>query len=305
MKSIKENFICEGEEKEKRYEINRENLPKGGLNYDTQKEYILEENLNKTIRIRNHSKCQSAETLFKGLVENSYSFILNNTKYTIIHSTIKKGRNRKNENKNDCMFEIRNDIGDTFLIGVQIKYIEKENQRIIVHNWRYKKQKKDVENYEDISLEEKDIIEKDFKNGCKEILSQKEIWKNRRKKQSGELLKFGMQVSDKPIFEDSEEIRSLLLKKHFIKNLYNPVDYFYHLKISNRDSSNEHITFQDLIDRMVFIDDKEIEKIKLYWHPRPIYSSSGKTQLGQEDFLKLFYKSDFSSFLDEINNITE
>jgi hypothetical protein len=202
------------------------------------------------------------------------------------------------------MFNIRNDNGDTFSIGVQVKYIEKENQEINVHNWNFEKQKKIVENYKNISSEEKDIIDEDFKNGCQEILINNETWQKRLRKREDELVKFGMIISDKPICENSKEIRSLLLKKNFLKNLHNPVDYFYHLKISNHDLSNENVTFQDLIDRMVLIDDKEIEKIKLYWKPRPIYSNSGVTQLKHEDFLKLFYEKSSSSFVDEINNIS-
>lgn len=293
-----------------------ENTLEGGWNLEKLKEYVRKEKLD--VRTRDHSKCEAAEILVKKLLKNTDSFILNNTKYYINHSTIKKGSNDTPTTvKNDCMFEIKNELGDIFLYGIQIKKLknEKSKEKIIFHNWRHKKQRKDVENHKDTKLEEREIIEKDFKNGCNEIYSHPKKWEknyqdyikseSRPKQKKAKLVKFSMQVSDKPSFEDSNEIKSLQLKKHYIRHLYNPVHNFYHLKIYENDLSNKNITLQELIDRMVLMDDKEIENFKLYWSQRPIYSTSGKTQNDQEDFLKLFSKTDSSSFIDEINNTKE
>lgn len=290
-----------------------EHIPKEGWDENKLKEYVIKEKLD--ARTRDHSKCQSAETLFKELLEKTDSFILNNKKYDIVHSTIRKGKNKTHTVKNDWMFELKNELGETLLNGVQIKKLKnkKFKERIIVHNWKHEEQRKDVENHKDTTLEEKEMIEKDFENGCNEIFNHPKKWekdyldyrksKTRPKQINATLMKFGMQVSDTPLFEDSKEIKSLPLKRQYIRHLYNPVHNFYHLKIYDNDLSNKNLTLQELIDRMVSMDDKEIENFKLYWHPRPIYSTSGKTQLGLEDFLTLFSKTDFSSFIDEINNI--
>lgn len=289
-----------------------ENTPKEGWNENKLKEFVIQEKLD--VRTRDHRKCQSSETLFIELLEKTDSFILHNNKYDIVHSTIRKGTHKTPTVKNDCMFEIKNELGEILLDGVQIKKLKnkKSKERIIVHNWKHTEQRKDVENHKDTTLEEKEIIEKDFENGCNEIFNLKKEWKKRTldyksisKQINATLLKFGMQVSDTPLFEDSKEIKSLLLKRHYIRHLYNHYHNFYHLKIYDNDLSNKNLTLQELIDRMVLMDDKEIENFKLYWHPRPVYSTSGKTQLGLEDFLKLFSKTDFSSFIDEINKIEE
>jgi len=292
-----------------------ENTPEEGWGENKLKEFVIQEKLD--VRTRDHRKCQSSETLFKELLEKTDSFILNNNKYDIVHSTIRKGTHKTPTVKNDCMFEIKNELGDILLDGVQIKKLKnkKSKERIIVHNWKHEEQRKDVENHKDTTLEEKEMIEKDFKNGCNEIFNHPKKWekdyldyrksKTRPKQINATLLKFGMQVSDTPLFEDSKEIKSLPLKRQYIRHLYNPVQNFYHLKIYDNDLSNKNLTLQELIDRMVFMDDKEIEKFKLYWHPRPVYSTSGKTQLGLEDFLKLFSKTNFSSFIDKINYMKE
>lgn len=287
-----------------------ENMPEEGWDENKLKEFVVKEKLD--VRTRDHSKSQSAETLFKELLEKTDSFILNNKEYDIDHSTIKSGTNKTHTVKNDCMFEIKNESRE--LNGVQIKKLKNKNskERIIVHNWKHKEQRKHVENHKDTTLEEKDIIDKDFENGCNEIFNHQKKWekdyldyrksKSRPKQKNAKLLKFGMQVSDTPLSEYSKEIKSLQLKKNYIRNLYNPVHIFYHLKIYDNDLLNKNITLQELIDRMVLMDDKKIENFKLYWFPRPIYSTSGKTQLGQEDFLKSFSKTKSSSFIDEINN---
>lgn len=292
-----------------------ENTPEEGWGENKLKEYVLQEKLD--VRIRNHSKCQSSETLFKELLEKTDSFILNNKKYDIDHSTIRKGTHKTPTVKNDCMFEIKNELGEILLDGVQIKKLKnkKSKERIIVHNWKHEEQRKDVEKHKDTTLEEKEMIDKDFENGCNEIFNHQKKWekdyldyrksKTRPKQINATLLKFGMQVSDTPLFEDSKEIKSLPLKRQYIRHLYNPVHNFYHLKIYDNDLSNKNLTLQELIDRMVLMDDKEIENFKLYWHPRPVYSTSGKTQLGLEDFLNLFSKTDVSSFIDEINYMKE
>ena len=297
--------------KNKLLKIN-ENTPEEGWDLGKLKEYVIKEKLD--ARTRDHSKCQSSENLFIELLEKTDSFILDNKKYYIVHSTIRKGKNKTHTVKNDCMFEIKDEVGEIVLDGVQIKNANPK-ESITVHNWKHKDQRKDVENHKDTTLEEKDMIEKDFENGCNEIFNHKKKWENDYKKyikseskpkqKNAKLLKFGMLVKDKPLFEDSKEIKSPQLKRHYIRGLYNPVHNFYHLKIYDNDLLNKNLTLQELIDRMVLMDDKEIENFKLYWHPRPIYSTSGNTQLGQEDFLKLFSKTEYSSFIDEINNMNE
>lgn len=286
-----------------------EHIPEEDWDENRLKDFVIKEKLD--TRTRDHSKSQSAENLFKKLLEKTDSFILDNKKYYIVHSTIRKGKNKTHTVKNDCMFEIKNEVGEILLNGVQIKNANPK-ESITVHNWKHKDQRKDVENHKDTTLEEKDMIEKDYENGCNEIFNYQKKWEKRTlnykcnpKQNNAKLLKFGMLVKDTPLSEYSKEIKSLQLKRHYIRGLYNPVHNFYYLKIYDNDLLNKNLTLQELINRMVLMDDKKIENFKLYWHPRPIYSSSGNTQLGQEDFLKSFSKTEYSSFIDEINKIEE
>lgn len=103
-------------------------------------------------------------------------------------------------------------------------------------------------------------------------------------------VKFGLQITGNQ--RDGIEIENHILKKECICRLENPVDYFYYFHQSSNEESFEPC-------KLVYVDDNFIKNTKLYINLRPIYSSSGKTQLNQPNIFEFLSSNE----LEQLNHI--
>jgi len=234
---------------------------------------IQQEDTNKITR--NHKNCQNTEVSVTEFFEKNVGKIinLNGRECKIVSMSKKKG-------KNDTAFSIEDVINKNVLkIGIQTK----QDNATFVENWiniekfihKINKQNKYTEKEKTDAIEElyqlENIIFNDI-NTYKRFLKK---YNNRKGKSNAKFVKLGMCVS---LTEDKNiPIKSKLLKMLFITGGVDNIsdEFYYH-------SQKHNETFE--ITNLKKVDEDFIENTNLYFHPRMIYTSSGKTQLNLCDY---------------------
>ena len=225
-----------------------------------------------TRRKRNHSMCNNGEKSVSEYFSNNIgnTFLVNNKNYEILKIIGKK-------DKSDVIVLVKDiETQKDKKIGIQVKlknatFVENwiKPQKLVdkIYNMESfsKKEKKEALN-EILNLE--NLIEKDIE------IFQSYLKKYRKTKSRSKFVKLGMCVS----FTKSKNylIQSELLKTLFIRGIDNNIDEFYYIKLDTKTGFCH--------SNLEFVDKNYISNMELYFHPRMIYSSSGKTQLGHPDF---------------------
>lgn len=239
-------------------------------------------------RTRNLSKCMATEhsvpELLKKLIESgdSITFPKLEGNFKVIRILKKLGKQKSQRDvKNDTRIEIQNiETKEKFKVGIQTK----GHNYTFVENWSdYKKIK---------NINEKSLIwlKTIVKENRQEFIDKLKLYIRRKNCGRAKFVKFGLCVEIKK--KSNTEITDFDLKKHFLKRHENDVDHFYYyVKPENKSVC---------VDDFQYVDDNFIRNKKLYWCFRPIYTSSGKTQLGQNNIFA--YDMEFSNQIKDIIN---
>jgi hypothetical protein len=262
---------------------------------------------------RNHENCQKTEISVTKFFEKNIEKIieLNGRRGKILNILKKTG-------KNDTRFLFEDvETKKVSVIGVQTK----QDNATFVENWinvdkliiKINKQNTYTEDEKKDAIDIVYQLENIIKNNIDIYKNFLKKYKNRHGKENTEFVKQGVET---PLFDKSVgfvkfgmcvsltekkniHIKSKLLKMLFITGgIDNTSDEFYYTSL------NKNELFE--IKNLKKVDDDFIENTNLYFHPRMIYTSSGKTQLKHYDFFA--YKGNMNgktfngNFKDLINN---
>ena len=224
---------------------------------------------------RNHENCQKTEISVTKYFEKNIEKIieLNGRRGKILNILKKTG-------KNDTRFLFEDvETKKVSVIGVQTK----QDNATFVENWinvdklifKINKQNTYTEDEKKDAIDIVYQLENIIKNNIDIYKNFLNKYKNKKGKENDGFVKLGMCVSLKE--EKNIHIKSKLLKMLFITGgIDNTSDEFYYTSL------NKNELFE--IKNLKKVDDDFIENTNLYFNPRMIYTSSGKTQLKHYDF---------------------
>jgi hypothetical protein len=228
-----------------------------------------------TDRKRDHSKCQNAEKLVTDFfTKKMYNKEIIN--FDFINGDYKVTQILKKDGKNDTKIECQKINTDEYIkIGIQTKL----TNNVFVENWlKYEKfENLDLDLIRDITTNP--IMITNFRN---RLIS----YRKGSGRHNARFNKLALCIHTSPEKDieniDGIEVTDINLKKRFIKGENNKVDYFlYYIGDGNNIKT----------ESFKLITDEYYKDTKLYYRFRPIYNTSGDTQLKQPDILgfdKLF-----------------
>jgi len=215
---------------------------------------------NNYYKTRNHNKCNATEKSVRDYYENKKDDIIElpgigECKYL---QTLGK------KNKSDMLFKIEIDTNKKLIIGIQTKQTDAR----YVENWIHPKKFNYIDNIRNIRNNW--LSDNTFLKLCNYLETY------RKKQPCAKLNKLSLCISFYD--EDFGEVEDFDEKKRYICGETPEFDYFYY----NIQTPGTDFNPNDL----KLVDDDFIKNKKLYYHIRPIYSTSGKTQLNQPDIFE-------------------